>query len=57
MLRASTISKAFQVVTVCLVYLGLVSWGRRGGPEGSNMAFNYGNHELFTDLQLQRYIQ
>ena len=25
----------------------LVSWGRRGGPEGSNMAFNYGNHELF----------
>lgn len=25
----------------------LVSWGRRGGPEGSNMAFNYGNHQLF----------
>ena len=25
----------------------LVSWGRRGGPDGTNMAFNYGNHELF----------
>lgn len=25
----------------------LVSWGQRGGPDGTNMAFNYGNHELF----------
>ena len=25
----------------------LVSWGKRGGPEGSNMAFNYGNHGKF----------
>ncbi len=25
----------------------LVSWGQRGGPEGSNMAFNYGNHGNF----------
>jgi hypothetical protein len=25
----------------------LVSWGRREGPDGTNMAFNYGNHELF----------
>ncbi len=25
----------------------IVSWGRRGGPEGSNMAFNYGNHGNF----------
>jgi CotH protein/lamin tail-like protein/concanavalin A-like lectin/glucanase superfamily protein/Big-like domain-containing protein len=25
----------------------LLSWGRRGGPDGSNMAFNYGNHNLF----------
>lgn len=22
----------------------IVSWGRRGGPDGTNMAFNYGNH-------------
>jgi hypothetical protein len=22
----------------------LVSWGKRGGPDGTNMAFNYGNH-------------
>ncbi len=21
----------------------IVSWGKRGGPEGTNMAFNYGN--------------
>lgn len=25
----------------------LVAWSRRGGPTGSNMAFNYGTHELF----------
>ncbi len=25
----------------------LVSWGRRGGPDGTNMAFNYGNHPNF----------
>lgn len=25
----------------------LVSWGRRGGPDGSNMSFNYGNHQAF----------
>ena len=25
----------------------LLSWGRRGGPDGSNMAFNYGTHNLF----------
>ena len=25
----------------------LVSWGRRGGPDGSNMSFNYGTHGNF----------
>ena len=25
----------------------LVAWGRRGGPDGSNMSFNYGSHNLF----------
>jgi hypothetical protein len=25
----------------------LVAWGRRGGPEGSNMSFNYGNNGSF----------
>ena len=25
----------------------LVAWGRRGGPEGSNMSFNYGNNAMF----------
>ena len=25
----------------------LVSWGRRGGPEGSNMAFNYGSNQMY----------
>lgn len=25
----------------------VVSWGKRGGPDGSNMAFNYGNHGNF----------
>lgn len=25
----------------------LVSWGNRGGPDGSNMSFNYGNHGAF----------
>ena len=25
----------------------LVSWGRRGGPDGTNMAFNHGNHADF----------
>jgi hypothetical protein len=25
----------------------LVSWGRRGGPSGSNMSFNYGTHGAF----------
>ncbi len=25
----------------------VVSWGRRGGPEGSNVAFNHGAHETF----------
>ena len=25
----------------------LVSWGKRGGPDGSNMSFNYGNHGNF----------
>ncbi|MDG2125790.1 MAG: hypothetical protein P8J87_18970, partial [Verrucomicrobiales bacterium] len=25
----------------------MVSWGRRGGPEGSNFSFNYGNHGTF----------
>ena len=25
----------------------LVSWGKRGGPDGTNMAFNYGNHGNF----------
>ena len=25
----------------------LVSWGRRGGPDGSNMAFNYGSNAGF----------
>ena len=25
----------------------LVAWGRRGGPNGSNLAFNYGNHGAF----------
>jgi len=25
----------------------LLSWGKRGGPDGSNMAFNYGTHNLF----------
>ncbi len=25
----------------------ILSWGHRGGPEGSNMSFNYGNHALF----------
>lgn len=25
----------------------LVAWGRRGGPDGTNMSFNYGNHPSF----------
>jgi hypothetical protein len=25
----------------------LVSWGKRGGPEGSNLSFNYGNNGAF----------
>ena len=25
----------------------LVAWGRRGGPDGSNMSFNYGNHGAY----------
>jgi hypothetical protein len=25
----------------------LVAWGRRGGPDGTNMSFNYGNHASF----------
>ena len=25
----------------------LVSWGKRGGPDGTNMAFNYGDHGNF----------
>ena len=25
----------------------LLSWGRRGGPDGSNMSFNYGSHAQF----------
>jgi hypothetical protein len=25
----------------------IVSWGRRGGPDGTNMAFNYGRHGTF----------
>ena len=25
----------------------IVSWGKRGGPDGTNMAFNYGNHGKF----------
>jgi len=25
----------------------IVSWGHRGGPDGTNMAFNYGNSDLF----------
>ncbi|MEM7262784.1 MAG: LamG-like jellyroll fold domain-containing protein [Planctomycetota bacterium] len=25
----------------------ILSWGRRGGPDGSNMSFNYGNHGNF----------
>ena len=25
----------------------LVAWGRRGGPDGSNMSFNYGAHGVF----------
>ena len=25
----------------------IVSWGHRGGPDGTNMAFNYGNNELY----------
>jgi hypothetical protein len=25
----------------------IVSWGHRGGPDGTNMAFNYGNNNLY----------
>ncbi len=25
----------------------LVAWGRRGGPNGTNLSFNYGNHPVF----------
>lgn len=25
----------------------VVSWGKRGGPDGSNMAFNYGNNGMY----------
>ncbi len=25
----------------------LVAWGRRGGPDGSNMSFNYGNNPMY----------
>jgi hypothetical protein len=25
----------------------LVAWGRRGGPDGTNFSFNYGNHATF----------
>jgi hypothetical protein len=25
----------------------ILAWGRRGGPNGSNMSFNYGTHALF----------
>ena len=25
----------------------LVAWGKRGGPDGSNMSFNYGNHGAY----------
>lgn len=25
----------------------LLSWGKRGGPEGSNMSFNYGNNGMY----------
>ena len=25
----------------------LIAWGKRGGPDGSNMSFNYGSHNLY----------
>ena len=25
----------------------LIAWGKRGGPDGTNMAFNYGSHNLY----------
>ncbi|MBI4602769.1 MAG: laminin G domain-containing protein [Planctomycetes bacterium] len=25
----------------------ILSWGKRGGPNGSNMSFNYGSHQLY----------
>ena len=28
----------------------LLSWGKRGGPDGTNMSFNYGNHNAWGAL-------
>ena len=41
------VSVIFAAVCLAAEPETIVAWGRRGGPDGSNMSFNYGANALF----------